>query len=433
MKFTITAAATLLASVAFAAAPANAQMSGISVEPPPPPAAKRAQKPDPEAQAAAENPNAIKTHAPKVSGGAGKAIQELQNAVKANDPAAIATALAAAQAAAKTADDRYAIGIVQLQAAATAKDQAGIAAGLEAMLASGSVTEDEKYSLYINLAKSYAAANQNDRASQAYQQALQLNPNSVDATAGMAEAMAARGQAAEAVSLLEKGIQLQSAGGARAPEAWYKRAVAIAYKAKIPATVELSRKWVAAYPNADSWQNSLAIYENSTQLDEGRTLDLLRLKRAVGTLTASDYFKFADIAVRKGYSGEAKAVLDEGFAANKAKRSDASFGQLYTLASQRTKGDRESLPAAPGAGTAARQIVNTGDAYFGYGDYAKAAEFYRAALAGQGADANLVNLHLGMALARQGDKAGATAALNAVGGPQAELAKYWLLYLSTKA
>ena len=228
MKFTITAAATLLASVAFAAAPANAQRSGISVEPPPPPAAKRAQKPDPEAQAAAENPNAIKTHAPKVSGGAGKAIQELQNAVKANDPAAIATALAAAQAAAKTADDRYAIGIVQLQAAATAKDQAGIAAGLEAMLASGSVTEDEKYSLYINLAKSYAAANQNDRAAQAYQQALQLNPNSVDATAGMAEAMAARGQAAEAVSLLEKGIQLQSAGGARAPEAWYKRAVAIA-------------------------------------------------------------------------------------------------------------------------------------------------------------------------------------------------------------
>ena len=77
--------------------------------------------------------------------------------------------------------------------------------------------------------------------------------------------------------------------------------------------------------------------------------------------------------------------------------------------------------------------MNTGDAYFGYGDYAKAAEFYRAALAGQGADANLVNLHLGMALARQGDKAGATAALNAVGGPQVELAKYWLLYLSTKA
>ena len=433
MKFTMTAVATLLAGVAFAAAPANAQMGGISVEPPPPPAPQRAKKPEPAEQAAQDNPNAIKTHAPKVSGAASKAIQALQNALKANDPAATAAALAAALAAAKTADDRYAIGIVQLQAAATAKDNPGIAAALEAMLASGSVQEEEKFSLYITLAKSYAAANQNDRATQAYTQALQLNPNSVDATAGMAEAMAARGQAAEALALLEKGIQLQSAGGGRAPEAWYKRAVAVAYKAKLPAAVEMSRKWVAAYPSADSWQNSLAIYQNSTQLDEGRTLDLLRLKRAVGSLTASDYFTLADTAVRKGFSGEAKIVLDEGFAANMIKRNDASFSQLYTLASQRTKGDRESLPAAPAAGSTARQILSLGDAYFGYGDYAKAVAFYRAALGAQGADANLINLHLGMALARQGDKAGATAALNAVSGPQADLAKYWLLYVSTKA
>jgi hypothetical protein len=38
-----------------------------------------------------------------------------------------------------------------------------------------------------------------------------------------------------------------------------------------------------------------------------------------------------------------------------------------------------------------------------------------------------------MALARAGDKAGATAALNAVTGPHAEIAKYWLTYLSTQA
>ena len=42
---------------------------------------------------------------------------------------------------------------------------------------------------------------------------------------------------------------------------------------------------------------------------------------------------------------------------------------------------------------------------------------------------DLANLHLGMALARSGDKAGATAALNAVTGPRADIAKYWLLYV----
>ena len=50
-----------------------------------------------------------------------------------------------------------------------------------------------------------------------------------------------------------------------------------------------------------------------------------------------------------------------------------------------------------------------------------------------GADAAMANLHLGMALARAGDKAGATAAFNAVSGPRAEIAKFWLLYLQSRA
>jgi hypothetical protein len=38
-----------------------------------------------------------------------------------------------------------------------------------------------------------------------------------------------------------------------------------------------------------------------------------------------------------------------------------------------------------------------------------------------------------MALARQGDKAGATAAFNAVTGPRADVAKFWLAYVNAKA
>ena len=97
---------------------------------------------------------------------------------------------------------------------------------------------------------------------------------------------------------------------------------------------------------------------------------------------------------------------------------------------------RASLPqlaAEAKAGAAARLAVRTADAYYGYGDYAQAAELYRAALTKTGADPNLINLRLGMALARAGDKAGATAALNAVTGPRAELAKFWLVYLATRA
>jgi len=435
MKSTTTAVAVLLASTAFAAIPAAAQSNyGAQSAPqqPIPEASQQSDQAKPAAQAAQQSATAIKTHVPKLSGASGKAIVAYQKAVTDNDAAGIPAALAAAQAVAKSADDRYALALIQLKAAADSKNQAGISSAIEAMLASGGAAEDEKFSLYYNLAESYDAQNQGARAMQAYQEALKLNANSVEATAGLAEAMVSQGQAAQGIALLQKGISLQSAGGAKAPEAWYKRAVAIAYKAKLPQAMEISREWIAAYPTSEAWTNALAVYQNLQQLDDAQTLDLLRLKRATGSLAPADYFTYGDVAVRQGYSGEAKAILDEGFAANLIKRTDPSFSQLYTLASQKSQGDKAGLPAAPPASASATSLTGTGDAWLGYDDYAKAAEFYRASLA-KGGDANRNNLHLGMALAMQGDKAGASAALAKVTGPTAELAKFWLVYANGKA
>jgi cytochrome c-type biogenesis protein CcmH/NrfG len=426
MKSTLTAAAVLLAGSAFLATPAVAQSNYGAQAAPQQPASPAAE------QAPAQNPNAIKTHNPKISREASKTIQQLQKDVNDKNTAAIAADVAAANAAAKTNDDRYVIGILQLKAAAQANDNAGVAAAIEAMLASGSVTQEEKFPLYLNLAQTYSALNQDARAAQAYTQALQLNPNSVDATAGLAEAKVGAGQAAEGLALLEKGIALQSANGGHAPEKWYTRALQIAYKAKLPQALQIARDWIAAYPTSNAWTNALAVYQNLQSLDDAQTLDLLRLKRATGSLAPADYFNYGDLAVRQGYSGEAKAVLDEGFAANKIEKSNSSFSQLYTLASQKSQGDKASLAAAPVASASANLTTGTGDAWYGYGDYAKAAEFYKAALA-KGGDANRNNLHLGMALARAGDKAGAAAALNKVTGPMAELAKFWLVYANAKA
>jgi cytochrome c-type biogenesis protein CcmH/NrfG len=426
MKSTFTTVAVLLAGTAFLATPAVAQSNYGAQAAPQQPASPAAE------QAPAQNPNAIKTHNPKISREASKTIQQLQKDVNDKNTAAIAADVAAANAAAKTNDDRYVIGILQLKAAAQANDNAGVAAAIEAMLASGSVTQEEKFPLYLNLAQTYSALKQDARAAQAYTQALQLNPNSVDATAGLAEAKVGAGQAAEGLALLEKGIALQSANGGHAPEKWYTRALQIAYKAKLPQALQIARDWIAAYPTSNAWTNALAVYQNLQSLDDAQTLDLLRLKRATGSLAPADYFNYGDLAVRQGYSGEAKAVLDEGFAANKIEKSNSSFSQLYTLASQKSQGDKASLAAAPVASASANLTTGTGDAWYGYGDYAKAAEFYKAALA-KGGDANRNNLHLGMALARAGDKAGAAAALNKVTGPMAELAKFWLVYANAKA
>ena len=64
----------------------------------------------------------------KVSSKAQPALIALQNAVNANDTAKIPGAIAAAQAAVQTKEDRYMLGQLQLKAALAAKDDAAISA-----------------------------------------------------------------------------------------------------------------------------------------------------------------------------------------------------------------------------------------------------------------------------------------------------------------
>ena len=370
----------------------------------------------------------------KVSSGAKKALSDLQAAVAANDVATIPAKIAAAQVVVKNEDDRYMLGNLRLQAAVNAKDNAAIAQGLEEVLASGLADAGEAQQLNLVLGKTYKTIGQNDKAASVLERGLASNPNNYDFLIELGETRVTQGRIDDGVGLIRKGIAAMAATGKKPPEEWYRRAVALAYKAKLPATMELSREWVRAYPGPVSWRDSLRIYDTLGQIDDNSALDVLRLGRATSSLTSeAEFYRYANAAFTKGFPGEAKAVIEEGAAANKIDPKKEIFRDILAKATVKAAGDRASLDASAKtalAAATAKPAVATADAYFSYGDYAKAAELYRAALTKSGADAGLINLHLGMALARQGDKAGATAALNAVTGPRAETAKYWLTYLA---
>lgn len=366
-----------------------------------------------------------------------KAILVLQKAVNAKDTANIPAALTAANAAAKTNDDKFFIAQLQLKAAVDQKNDAAITAALEAMLATGVASPAQRLPLETNLGKQYYNMKQYDRAATMFEGVLKLDPSNADGLAMLAETRKAQGRVPDAVALLQKGIAARVAAGQKPSEDWYKRAVALAYDAKLPAVFQLSRDWVAAYPTTTNWRDTLRIYQNSSGLGDDVLIDLLRLQRASGALAGeSDYFRYANGVLTKGYPGEAKAVLDEGFAAKSINSSKAIFRDTLAAANAKVASDRASLPGleqAALAAPAAKSAMIAGDAYLGYGEYAKAAALYRAALTKSGVDPSLANLRLGIALARSGDKAGATTAFNSVSGPRADIAKYWLLWLSTRA
>lgn len=367
-----------------------------------------------------------------------KPILELQTAVNAGDRATIPAKLAAARAAAQTSDDRLAIAQLELKAAVAANDKPAMASALDALIADSGLPAAQNIDMQLNLAKLRYELKEHDKAAAAAEQVIGVQPGNTNALLVLAETRNAQGRAGDAVAALQRAILARKAAGQKAEEGWYKRAIAFAYGAKLPSAVGLARDWVAAYPSAASWGDALRIYRNLQKPDDATLLDTLRLARATNSLSGdSEFHGYAYTALDAYALHEAKSVIEEGIAAKKVDPNKALFKEINAaIASKIGNVTRESLATSAKEAlneTNGRFALRIADAHYGLGEYARAAELYRSALGKSGADANLINLRLGMALARSGDKAGATAALNAVTGPRAEIAKFWLIYLSTAA
>lgn len=412
----MTTTALALAAAAFAAPASGQQNYGAAAAPQP-----------------TVTPGATAAPAPEkkimLSKEAGKSIIELQKAVQANDTANIPAKLAAAKALAKNADDKFAIGQLQRQAATAANDLAGIAEATDYLAASGYLSGDVVASLYNSAGIKYFNAKQFVPSVTMFQKGAAADPKGFDSVRLLAEAKNSLGQSAEAGPLMLKSLQMARAAGQKPAEVDYKRAVSVAYNAKLPVAVELGRMWIAAYPNAESWRNAIAIYRNMMQPNVQGSLDLLRLIRAAGGMsTSGDYTLYATAAANQGNYAEAQAVIDEGLAKGVA-LTDAVARDTIAGLKTKPKANAAELNASAKAAQNGASLIKIADRFYGLGDYARAVELYREAIAKGGADADLANLHVGMALARSGDKAGAAAALKAVGGAQAEIAKYWLVYV----
>ena len=104
------------------------------------------------------------------------------------------------------------------------------------------------------------------RLAAAFEQALKVDPNNVEALVLLAEARNSQGRPAEAVALIQKAIAARVAAGQKPEEAWYKRAVKLSYDAKLPTAPALARDWVAAYPNAKNWRDAIRIYQTTSAL-----------------------------------------------------------------------------------------------------------------------------------------------------------------------
>jgi hypothetical protein len=385
--------------------------------------------------------------APKLDKAFRNAAAPLQKAIQGKDYATAQTLLPAAEAAAQSPDEKFVLGQFRLQIATGTNDAAGQAKAVDEMIASGSGPADMKGQLLFYQGQFAYKANNFPLAVQALSAAQQAGYAPKDASGQptqdlnllLAESYFKSNQVQQGLASVDRAIQAEKAAGKKPPQEWYGRAASMAYKAKLmPEVAKWTRAQVLDYPSPENWRSALVIFGDANHFDDQTQLDLMRLQRAAGALSGErDYYEYAILADKVGLPGEAKAVVDEGKAKGAYNASSKAVNDIGNAAGAKVAADKASLAAAEkNAASAAngRAALGTADAYFGYGDYAKAAALYKLALQKGGVDANTANLRLGMALAKAGQAAEAKQALSQVtSGPRAELAQFWTLWVDQNA
>jgi len=371
----------------------------------------------------------------------------LQKAIQAKDFAGAQAQLPAAEAGAQSADEKFILGQFKLQIATGTNDIPGQERAIAEMLATNTGPAELRPQLLFYQGQFAYKANNFPVAIQALNAAQQAGyapkgPDgqpTQDVNLLIAESYFKSNQVQQGLSAVERAIQAEKAAGRKPPQDWYGRAASMAYKAKImPEVAKWTRLQVVDYPSPENWRSALVIYGDANRFDDQTQLDLMRLQRFAGALSGErDYYEYALLADKVGLPGEAKAIVDEGRTKGAYNASSKAINEIGTLAGTKVAADRASLAAAErsaGAAANGRSALGTGDAYFGYGDYAKAAAMYRLALQKGGIDANTANLRLGMALAKAGQTAEAKQAFAAVtSGPRAEIAQFWTLWVDQGA
>jgi tetratricopeptide (TPR) repeat protein len=299
---------------------------------------------------------------------------------------------------------------------------------LEGQISSGQMPAGERTQRTKTLAQLYFRAGSLGKATQYANQYLKSVPGDKDVQMLLATSAYQQKDYKGAIAAADRVMK----GGGQPSQDLLQLVLRSNYELKDSAgtarTLELLLKY---YPSADTWDRVLEGYFQQTKHDDG-LMALYRLAEDVGTLQKPrQYTDMAQSLILGGFAIEGQRIIEKGLAANIFTGDDLNRAQR-TLEAAKRKADveRAALPKAAATLAAAKtgdQMHDVGKLYFSAGDYAKSADALRKALAKGGlADADAANMLLGNALTRQGNRAEAAKAFDAIKDPKfLEIGKLW--------
>jgi tetratricopeptide (TPR) repeat protein len=358
-----------------------------------------------------------------------------ETAFRAGNWGAADQAITAAEPFARSDEERHFVNLVRFETQQRLNSSEGVIKATDALMASPKTNPAELPRL--NFLRGRAAFNLKKwREALPYlEKAREIGDTDPDITLLIAQTYFNLNNPARGIAEMTRAIDDAKAKGEKPAEDWYLFVISKTHAARNrAATGQWMARHLRDYPSAANWRRNAMVlaesYENVPSRDARQRLDLMRLVRAGGALAGEqDYFDYAKLSAEAGMPWETAAVIAEGRTAGKVPTAASDFSPLLTAAQAgiKTKGSADALAkkanSATGTGAAA---AAAGDAYLAGGNAAKAIELYDLALTKGGANADEVNLHRGIALAKAGRKDEARTAFAAVtAGPLTDIALLW--------
>jgi hypothetical protein len=335
----------------------------------------------------------------------------------------------------------FRLGLVsaQAQGQSEAAFAAKVAPVLDLIIANPATPKTDLGIRYAERADMFRVTKEYAKAAQYYERARDFGYANPNLLLNIASTKTDSGDVTGGVHDLEAAITAEKAAGRKPPEAWYK--YAIVHLNKLGRTDDVdtwTAAWLSEYGTAPNWRTAIYTFgfqgPAASKYSKNR-IDLYRLLWATKSETGlGEYIQYADAALAIGLPIEAKTVIEEGNASgaipagNAVAKEDLAHARTAIAGATSPAMKEKGALAAP-KGDLAQQA---GDSYFGARNYAKAVEMYRLCETKGAPDADRNNLHLGMALALSGDRAGAKAALSrVVADPNKSIARLWTVFVDT--
>lgn len=379
----------------------------------------------------------------QVTAKVGKPLQEAMQLARSKDFKGAMAKLEEARAAAKKGSfDEYKVNEIASFVAFNMNDSAAAVRALDSNLDSPEASAEDKKRILDQLTKfEYQSKDYANAVKYGQRYLKDVGPN-LDIALLVAQAYYLAKDYPQAITAAQSLIRLANQAGQTEKKEWLdllRSAQQLAGKDDdAAATLGVL---LAKYPSAEYWRDTFIIEQNKGRGSDRKNMEMLRLKMVTGVMKDSDYMEMAQLAFALGFPGDAKMILEKGFA-NKVLgvgNDKDRENRLLAKAQADSAADQKDLPAFEKEANAMANgdaDIKLGFAYATYGNYDKAVEAMKRGLKKGNLKAeDEAHLLLGVTLFNAKKSADAIAQFKAVPADSklASISRLWVIYANSKS